>query len=193
MLPDDLRVNGTPISRCEFVDKKVLIDTGIWVYAELAEAPEYNKSLAVTISALQGLINGFVSTQSLAEFFAALTDPRSVEVPAPPEAVYARIESLWRSKTVTIIAPSEVSVMKALFIAKEKGLTGPAVQDCLLAVTAREHDVDVVWTTEPERFTVLGLIPAQDPLAWDWSFPRDILVSELFEKKSELLARFGRE
>jgi len=191
--PSSIRVNGVSVNKCEFADKKVLIDTGIWVYSEMADTPHYNKSLAITISVLQGLINGYVSTQSLAEFYAALTDPRLMEVAAPTDAVYERIEALWKSQTLTLVAPSQMTIMKALYIAKEKGLIGSAIQDCILAVTARENNIDVIWTTEPERFNVLGIIPAQNPLDWDWTFPRDMFIAEFFDRKSELLARVGRE
>jgi predicted nucleic acid-binding protein len=71
-----------------------LVDTNVLVYALYQDSPQYAASQALVNRAQKSGANLFIAAQSLAEFYATVTNARRVTDPKKPEEALEAIEAL---------------------------------------------------------------------------------------------------
>jgi hypothetical protein len=83
--------------------------------------------------------------------------------------------------------------MEAIEFASEKGLRGPRVFDCLLAVTARRNQVDRIWTdniSDLKHFDDLFLLPWKTLWKWDGRFQATTMrLEEISQREKKGFSR----
>ena len=74
-----------------------------------------------------------------------------------------------RSTKLAKIFPRENATVEAIELAKQRNLRGPQVFDCLLAVTARQNQMDTIWTENTSDFMQFEeFMDVENPFNRDW-------------------------
>ena len=130
----------------------VLLDTNVLVYALDEESPFHNRSRVVVERAANGEGSYCISSQTLAEFYSVVTNPRRVKNPrSAPEAVDA-IERFLAMPGITLLStPPEVTT-RWLAMIRRTPVTGANVFDVQLAATALVAGVSQVCTFNAADF-----------------------------------------
>jgi len=150
-------------------NKKILLDTNVLVYAYDKKSQGHLKASAIMIACLKGPLNAYISNQNILEFYSVMTNPRKIKPTTKPEEIQDICTDLWQSTKLAKIFPSETAASEAIEIAKERNLRGPQVFDCLLAVTAKQNQIDMIWTENTSDFTQFeDYIHVENPFARDW-------------------------
>lgn len=165
-----VRVDGGDIAHSRYQASKILLDTNLLVFANHKGSPFHEKASCILIASLQGDLKACISSQNLLEFYSVMTNPSRVK-PAPSISEISRICSdLWKSNKIKKIYPHENAALEAIEIAKEKGMRGPKIFDCLLAATMKKNRIDRIWTdnvSDLKHFDDL-LVVVENPLEMEW-------------------------
>jgi uncharacterized protein len=142
---------------------RILLDTNILVHAYNKASPHQKVASSIIERAMAGEINACIAQQVLFEFFAVITNAKRVESPLTTDIAAELCIDLWECDEIGKIAASE-SVPKAVFsLVKSKRLSGPAVFDCILAVSAKTSKIDVIYTENVRDFNKYGFIKVENP------------------------------
>ncbi len=165
-----VEVNGSDIKDTEYVNKKILLDTNILVYAHLRNSHHYGSASSILIASLAGPLNAFVSNQNILEFFSVMTNPRKeLRNSSKVSEIRDICNNLWQSKKLGKLLPRGSSTIEAIRLSLEKNLVGAQIFDCLLAITAIQNKVDLIWTENTNDFNHFkDFIEIENPLVEDW-------------------------
>jgi predicted nucleic acid-binding protein len=165
-----VEVNGKDIKLTGHVNRKILLDTNILVYAHIQDSHHHRSASSILIASLAGPLNAFVSYQNILEFFSVMTNPRRVLRPSPKISQVQDIcKDLWQSKKLGKLFSRGNATIEAIRQSREKNLRGPQIFDCLLAVTAIQNKIDVIWTENVGDFDPFKeTIEIENPLTEDW-------------------------
>jgi predicted nucleic acid-binding protein len=104
-----------------------------------------------------------VTPQNLYEFYSVVTNPKRVLPPLPCEKAAEICRTIHESPELAKIHPSINTPIMALSLAEEHGLGGAGVFDCVLAATAKENGVEIIYTQNVDDFRRFGFIRVIDP------------------------------
>jgi predicted nucleic acid-binding protein len=143
---------------------KILLDTNILVHAYNKASPCQKKASNIIKKALRGEIKACLASQVVYEFFAVVTNPKRVEHPMPPDEAAELCMDLWECREIekvnsTLLTPNEV-----FRSTRELKLSKGRVFDCVLAMTAKENGIDVIYTENVDDFRNYGFIKTVNPL-----------------------------
>lgn len=163
-----IKVDGEDLEATTYAAKKILLDTNLLVYAHNRASPHYRQASYILVASTQGPLNGSISYQNILEFYSVMTNPRKVKPIPPLKDVQEICSDLWHSQRLRKIFPRSGTPIEAIKIAAEKGLRGPQLYGCFLALTARDNQVDHIWTDNVEDFRHFEFITAENPLTRPW-------------------------
>lgn len=141
-----------------------MLDTNILVHAHNRSSPRQARAADVLRKALRGEIEAYLSPQVLYEFFAVITDPRRVERPLSAEEAADICLDLWECREIGKAIPTSMAPREVFKLAEELKLDGATIFDCLLAVTAKENGVEVIYTENKHDFEKYSFLKASNPL-----------------------------
>lgn len=99
---------------------------------------------------------GCLTPQVLHEFYAVITDPRRVGRAVGSAEAVSEIEVYLRG-TYRMMFPGPTTHLRALSLARQAGVLGQHFYDCVLAATALDNGVSVVYTADTHGFKFPGL------------------------------------
>lgn len=136
---------------------RFFLDTNVLVYAyDPTEKLKRAKARELVLRALHDQ-TGFVSTQTLSEFFVVVT--RKLEEPMAPEAACMVIEDLARLNVVEIDVPM---VLHAIDVHMAKGIH---YWDALIIASAARVDCAVLYTEDLNSGQEIAGVRIENPFA----------------------------
>jgi len=142
---------------------KTLLDTNILVHAYNRSSPHQDKASKIVKKAMQGEIDVCLSPQVLYEFFAVVTSIKRVEHPMSPSEAANICIDLWECNEIEKLNPSGIAPLEVFKFASELNLSKAEIFDCNLAVTAKENEIDVIFTENLSDFKIYKFIKAVNP------------------------------
>jgi predicted nucleic acid-binding protein len=143
---------------------KILLDTNVLVHAYNKASPNQRKASGVIRKALRGEIQAYLTSQVLYEFFAVVTNPRRVERPMPSEEAADLCRDLWECREIEKVNPTVVAPNEIFKLVRELRLSRGEIFDCVLAVTAKENKISVIYTENVGDFRNYSFLKAINPL-----------------------------
>jgi predicted nucleic acid-binding protein len=113
---------------------------------------------------MRGEIEACLTAQVLFEFFAVVTNAKRVQYPMLPNEAADICIDFWQCNEIEKISPSSVVPLEVFEHAKRLKLSKSEVFDCILAVTAKENAVGVIYTENIADFKHYGFIKTLNPL-----------------------------
>ncbi|MEM2897492.1 MAG: PIN domain-containing protein [Candidatus Bathyarchaeia archaeon] len=127
-------------------------------------SPYQKRASSVIRRALDGKIEACITPQTLYEFFAVVTNAKRVEHPLPASEAAEICLDLWKCREIEKVDPTPMAPKEVFNLVKKLKFSRGKVFDCLLAVTARENNIRMIYTENVEDFKDYGFIRASNPL-----------------------------
>ena len=143
---------------------KILLDTNILVHAHNKASPHQKKASGVIKKALRGEIQAYLTSQVLYEFFAIVTNPKRVEHPMPSEEAADLCRDLWECREIEEVNPTVLAPNEVFKLVKELKLSRGEIFDCVLAVTAKENKINIIYTENVGDFRRYNFLKTVNPL-----------------------------
>ena len=109
-------------------------------------------------------MDAVIAPQILYEFYSIVTNPRRFAPALPPEKACEICRTMQESPELVKILPSPNAVMEVFNLAEEHGVEGAGVLDCVLAATAKENGVEVIYTQNLVDFERFEFLKVENPL-----------------------------
>jgi len=142
---------------------KILLDTNILVHAYNKSSPNQKQASKIIRQAIKGEIDAYLTSQILYEFFAVVTDNRRVESPMGLDEAADLCLDLWGCREIEKLNSTPLTPNEVFKQAKEQKLTKSRIFDCIIAVTAKENKIDVIYTENVSDFEKYGFIKVLNP------------------------------
>ena len=142
---------------------KILLDTNILVHAYNKSSPNQKKASEILRQAIKGEINAYLTSQILYEFFAVVTDSRRVECPMDLDEAADLCLDLWECREIEKINVSQLTPNEVFKLAKKQKLTKSRIFDCVIAITAKENKIDVIYTENISDFLNYDFVKVVNP------------------------------
>jgi len=142
---------------------KILLDTNILVHAYNKSSPHQEKASKILKKAMQGETTAYLSPQILYEFFVVVTSVKRVEHPMSPREAADLCIDLWECNEIEKLNPSGNAPIEVFKYAKEFKLSKAEIFDCVLAVTAKENDIETIYTENVADFKHYKFVKASNP------------------------------
>ena len=144
---------------------KILLDTNILVHAYNKSSPNQKQASKIIKQAIKGEIEACLTAQVLYEFFAVVTNPKRVECPMNIDEAANLCIELWECREIEKVASTQVTPSEVFKLAKELKLARGKIFDCIIAVTAKENQIDTIFTENVDDFEKYGFIKVLNPFA----------------------------
>lgn len=128
------------------------LDTNILVYAADASSPFYESSVTLREKGLRGEISLCVCPQTLAEFFAIITDPKRVNKPRTQKEALSEIEKYLSLKNILKIYPGPEVIELMIELLKKYKIKKQKIFDLQLAATMLSNNVRYIYTYNTKDF-----------------------------------------
>jgi len=142
---------------------KILLDTNILVHAYNKSSPHQDQASKIIRKAMQGETEACLSPQVLYEFFAVVTSAKRVERPISPGEAANLCIDLWECNEIEKLNPSGIAPIEVFKFVKELNLSKAEIFDCVLAVTAKENDIESIFTENVADFKRYKFVNAVNP------------------------------
>jgi predicted nucleic acid-binding protein len=142
---------------------KTLLDTNILVHAYNKSSPHQEQASKIIKKAMKGEIQACLSPQVLYEFFAVVTSAKRVEHPISSSEATNFCIDLWECNEIEKLNPSGIAPLEVFKFAEELKLSKAEIFDCVLAVTAKENSIDIIFTENIADFKLYKFIKAVNP------------------------------
>jgi len=143
---------------------KILLDTNILVHSHNKASLYQKRASDVVRKAMRGEIEAYIAPQILYEFFAVVTNPKRVEYPLSSVEAGSICLDLWECREIEKLNPTMMAPKTVFKLAQELKLSKGEIFDCVLAITARENDVEVIYTENVDDFKAYSFLKASNPL-----------------------------
>jgi len=143
---------------------KILLDTNILVHSHNKASPHQKRAGDVIRKAMRGEIDAHIAPQTLYEFFSVVTNPKRVEHPLSSHEATDICLDLWECREIGKVNPTPITIKEVLKLTKELKLSESRIFDCVLAVTAKENGVEMIYTENVDDFKAYTFLKASNPL-----------------------------
>ena len=142
---------------------KTLLDTNVLVHAYNQSSPQHQRASEVIRDALHSRLDACLTPQILCEFFSVVTNPRRVGKPLTTSDALRICEDLWLCREIEVLE-SQTSTTSVVFsLTKQHGITGDQIFDCVIAATAKEHEVERIYTENTRDFEIFDFLEVVNP------------------------------
>jgi predicted nucleic acid-binding protein len=132
---------------------KVLFDTNILVASTIEAHPHHSISLPWIQQVRNRIIQGYISTHSIAELYAVMTRIPLAQ-PLNPQQIYELIvNNLESFHPVDLESNDYLEIIRNVAILN---ITGGGIYDAIIAQAALKANVDMLLTMNSKHFTRLG-------------------------------------
>jgi predicted nucleic acid-binding protein len=142
---------------------KILFDTNILVHAYNKSSPNQKEASKIIRQAIKGEIDAYLTPQILYEFFAVVTDSRRVETPMGLDEAADLCLDLWDCREIEKVNSTQLTPNQVFKLAKEQRLVRGRIFDCIIAVTAKENKIDVIYTENISDFEKYDFVNVLNP------------------------------
>jgi predicted nucleic acid-binding protein len=142
---------------------KILLDTNILVHAYNKSSPHQQEAANIVRKAMQGETKACLTPQVLYELFAVVTNPKRVEKPLSTQETTELCIDLWECNEIEKVIPSGISPIEVFKLAKTLKLSKAEIFDCMLAVTAKENNVETIYTENVADFKGYAFLKVINP------------------------------
>jgi predicted nucleic acid-binding protein len=143
---------------------KILFDTNILVHAYNKSSPHQQKAAKIVKEAMNGKTQACLTSQVLYEMFAVITNPKRVEKPLQPSEAADLCLDLWECSEIEKLTQSEITPLETFKFVKILKLRKAEIFDCALAVTAKENNVETIYTENIADFKRYEFLKVINPL-----------------------------
>jgi predicted nucleic acid-binding protein len=144
-------------------NEPALLDTNGLVYSLYQNSPQHAVSRTLVESASDSDASLFVAPQSLAEFFAIVTNPRRVDNPQKPEAAVAAIERFMVMPGLKMAFQPVDVVTRWCELVRQRPVTGADIFDLQLVATMLANGIHRIFTFNRDDFTAFPQIEVLTP------------------------------
>ena len=137
---------------------KILLDTNILVHAHNKSSPHREEASNIIRRAIRGEFNACLTSQVLYEFFAVITNPKRVEKPLTTDDAADVCKDFLDCQEIEKMNPTLLVTSQVFQFARELKLSRSKVFDCVLAITAKENGIDVIYTENVDDFKNYGFL-----------------------------------
>lgn len=134
----------------------ILLDTNLLIYATYEDSPHYAMARELMDRAERRDFVACLAPQVLMEFYGVVTNPRRVRRALSPVEATREVEAYLGGGYRTLF-PGPGTPLRAARLAREAGIMGRRIFDCLLAATALDNDVTLIYTADTGHFLFPGL------------------------------------
>ncbi|MEK7765414.1 MAG: PIN domain-containing protein [bacterium] len=134
----------------------VLLDTNLLIYASDADSPYHDAARTVRDQIEARQAHGCLTPQVLYEFYSVVTGHHGRPPRVTPAQASGEIETYLRAG-YRMIYPRADTLAHALRLARDTGVTGQGLYDCVLAATALDNGVSLIYTANTADFQFPGL------------------------------------
>lgn len=143
---------------------RILLDTTILVHAYNKSSPHQTRASKILENAIKGEIDACISSQVLYEFFAVMTNPKRVEKPLQLDEAADICTELWACPEIEKVNPTLLAPKEVFKLAKEMNLSKGRIFDCVLAVNAKENNIEAIYTENVVDFEDYRFVKTVNPL-----------------------------
>ncbi|MBI3782852.1 MAG: PIN domain-containing protein [Deltaproteobacteria bacterium] len=129
-----------------------LVDTNILVYSLSKECAEYTPSRALREQAQSDDAGLCIAPQTIAEFYAVVTNARRVREPFSPPDALAEIDKLVALPGMTLLGVPPDVVSRLMQLLRDHPVVGRKVFDVQLAATMLGNGVRRIYTYNTQDF-----------------------------------------
>ena len=144
-------------------DDLALVDTNVLVYAVHQDSPHHQRSRALLDQAQAGEVQLFITQQTLAEFYAVVTDARRVTVPRQPAEALDAIEHFINMPGVSLLPTPVDMVPRWLGLMRQRPVTRGAVFDVQLVATMLGNGIRKIYTLNDSDFRPFDEVEVLSP------------------------------
>ena len=142
---------------------KTLLDTNILVYAYNQSSPHQKQASEILKKTMHREIQACLTPQVLYEFFSVVTSAKRVEHPISSTEAANICLDLWECNEIEKLNPSAIAPFEVFKYVEELNLSKAQIFDCVLAVTAKENNIDNISTENIADFKQYKFIKAVNP------------------------------
>ena len=124
----------------------------------------HKQAKSIMGKAFGGEIDACLCPQVLYEFFAVVTNPKKAASPMTSDDAAELCLDLWECCEIEKVNPTASVTSKVFEFVKKKKVSGVKIFDCILAVTAVENKVDLIYTENVRDFKDYVSVKAVNPL-----------------------------
>jgi len=143
---------------------KILLDTNILVHSYNQASPYQKKASDVVRKAVSGEIEACIAPQILYEFFTVVTNRKRGEYPISVDEAVDICLDLWECHEIEKVNPTVMAPKEVFRLARELKLSKGGIFDCVLAVTAKENNVEMIYTENIDDFKTYSFLKVSNPL-----------------------------
>ena len=145
--------------------KAAVLDTNILVYALFSDSPHHIVSRRLLDQAASEKAELFLASQSLAEFYAVVTNPRRVRSPKSANEAISVIAQIMELPGLTLLPQPIDVVVRWCELLKTNPVTGGDVFDVQLIATMLASGIHRIYTFNISDFRKFNAIEAVVPTA----------------------------
>jgi toxin-antitoxin system PIN domain toxin len=139
-----------------------LVDTNVLVYAVFPASPQHAASRAL-IDQATASSPLYLTTQTLAEFYAVVTDARRVTHPRQPDEAIDAIEQFLALPGMMMLTSPPDLVTRWLTLARQQQVVRGDIFDLLLAASSLGNGISRVYTFNKSDFDTIPGIDVVTP------------------------------
>ncbi len=133
-------------------DNLALVDTNIFVYAYYEESEHHIAALKLLDQAQIGQVALCISPQTIAEFYAVITDRRRVTSPYQPDEALDIIDEILAIPEMNLLPIPTDIVNRWLALVRRHPVTRSDIFDVQLAATMLGNGVTKIYTFDRSHF-----------------------------------------
>jgi len=144
----------------------IAVDTNLLVYAHRSDSPFHLQARERVAALAEGLAPWAIPWPCLHEFLAIVTHPRIYRPPTPLERALDQVDAWLESRTVSMLAESELHWPRLRSLLAAARTVGPQVHDARIAALCLQHGVRTLWSADRDfgRYPTLSVV---NPLITD--------------------------
>ena len=141
----------------------VFLDTNILVYATNEDSPYHSTAKRIIDQANNGIFQAVISPQVLSELYSTITSPKRVKYPLSPEDAYDAVKRFLECEAIFKIYPKEMTLNRALQLAKENNIKAQDFFDVLIVATMLDNGINTIYTANEDDFKRYKEITTYNP------------------------------
>lgn len=141
----------------------IVFDTNLLIYAHRSRVPEHRAALQALDEGVDHPAGWGISLPCIGEFFAVVTHPAASGRPSTAAEAEGFLSRFLADGQGAVLHPGPDFARRLLETARELDVRGPRVFDLQIALVARDHGAETIWTHDRD-FVCLPGIEVHDPL-----------------------------
>ena len=143
---------------------KILLDTNILVHSHNKASPHQERASGIIKKAIHGEIEAYLTPPILYEFFSVVTNPKIVEQPLSTGDASDACLDQWACREIEKVNPTSIAPKEVFRLVKELKLSKSGIFDYVLAITAKENGLEIIYTENIDDFKAYDFLKALNPL-----------------------------